>query len=307
MIQGSLSLLNMASNSALAISAIFSPLGDGLHIHSTFDASDQRIHIELPRLKLDFDSVAGCALIYSRQYRGFVVDSNQALGTLVGLSSRLILRHEQDPDNRLLLVPEGTFRYARNTDLHLTIVTVFKGTARKVNAHSIDQTSQRLIDTGNLNCNLTLAYLHAITSSHLSDPLTGRTGTEAALELLAPASVLSFGPFTSANTELLIKLAKLPPERYFYPSYLKEMQSILWDADLPSFSQHGLFSILVQKIFDQAERTKVFYQNGDFQSPSEEQLSWLSCGKLIFPSSYQSFQVLIINSQRAEYPYRSVT
>ncbi|KAJ4374686.1 hypothetical protein N0V86_007559 [Didymella sp. IMI 355093] len=112
----------------------------------------------------------------------------------------------------------------------------------------------------------------------MPDLFTRQTGTERALELLRPAGVLSFGPLTPANIEMLFRIAKLSPARFFYPHYLKEMQMISWDSNLPSMSQHGLFSICVRDIFDQARKEKVFYQNSCFAEPTKEQVNWLSSG-----------------------------
>ncbi|KAF3043485.1 hypothetical protein E8E12_009526 [Didymella heteroderae] len=136
--------------------------------------------------------------------------------------------------------------------------------------YCIDQTLERLVDTGDLQRKLLLAYLHALTYSNMPDSPTHQTGTERALELLHTPAVLSFGPLTSANIQMLFLIAKLSPAGHFYPHYLKEMQMISWDQNLSSTSQHGLFSIRVRDLFDQARKEKVFYQNTSFAEPTKE-------------------------------------
>lgn len=278
MLQGTNALLNMMSKSARVMAAILQPLEENAFIHNIFDSTTQRLRVLLPRLDLDFYVMAGDTQIYSRQYRGLILDPDQNIGTLIGFSSRLVLRKEHSAE-RLLLVPEGEVNYVKDSSRGHVSVTITKGTSKKVHSYSIDQTLQRVVAIGDLQCNLLLAYLHALTSSHMPDPLTHRTGTESALEILRSAAVLSFGPLTPDNIEMLFRIAKLSPARYFYPHYLKEMQSISWDPDLSSMSQDGLFSIYVNEIFDQARKQKVFYQNTDFAEPAEDQLNWLSSGK----------------------------
>jgi hypothetical protein len=54
----------------------------------------------------------------------------------------------------------------------------------------------RLMDNGSLHSKLFLAYLHALTSFCLPDPLLQRTGTELALSILRSAAVRSFDRLT---------------------------------------------------------------------------------------------------------------
>lgn len=240
----------MTSKSARAMATIFQPLEDVMHIHIIFDQAAQRIEIRLPRLDLGFFTSVGDTKIYSRQHRGLILDADQGIGTLIGLTSRVVLCNEHRAHERLLLIPEGTVEHTGHSKYGHVSVTIRKGTSEKVHAYNVDQILQRLVDTGNLQCKLLLAYLHALTSSNMPDSFTGQTGTDRALELLHPAAVMSFGPLTSANIETLFTIAELSPARYFYPHYLREMQMISWDHNLPSTSQHGLFSTLFKDIFD---------------------------------------------------------
>ena len=87
--------------------------------------------------------------------------------------------------------------------------------------------------------------------------MTGRTGTEEALDCLASAATRSFVELEPTEVHLLELIAQLTPRRQFFPENVRESQEVDW-SDIPSLSQHGAFQKLVGSIFDQACSSHIF-------------------------------------------------
>ena len=258
------SLISIESETAKEISRILSPLEDLLSIHIIFRQCSSSLEIQLPRLRLAFHLDAGQSYIRSRQYRGMLIDTDQSLGTLVGLRNKLILKHETE-GNRLLIVPEGLVSYHQDGD-HV-MVSINKNSAIKAHAFLIDSQIARLVDNGSLQSKLYLCYLHALTSFCLSDPFLQRSGTEQALSILGSAAVRSFDQLAEENVVLLRQIAKLAPERSFYPAHERVMQTVKWLPELGFLTQHGEFYKSVTSILVQGERSKIFYPESCVQIP----------------------------------------
>ena len=265
LVQGSTTLVNMISHSAQVLSRIFQSLEDAKHIHVVLNSITQVVDIELPRLKLCFFAGPKALEIHSHQYRGMVVDDNQNIGALVGLSNKLTLRGEHSPQERLVLIPgpknfgNQPIQYKKVSSLHHVEVTIDKDTATRIYAYSLDNCLKRILSSGDIQSQLFLCYLFALTSHCLPDPMTMKTGTESALTILQSAAVRSFDLLTEKNVELLAQIGCLSPGRHFYPQHLKEMQQIAWDDNLPALSQHPDFRASVESILDQAMKMQLFY------------------------------------------------
>jgi hypothetical protein len=106
LIKDGISLVGVKSETAKMLSGILSPLEDPLQIHTIFHHSSSSLGISLPRLQLGFHLKSGASSIQSKQFRGMSIDTDQSLGTLVGLRNKLMLKHEND-GNRLVVLPEG--------------------------------------------------------------------------------------------------------------------------------------------------------------------------------------------------------
>ncbi|KAE8351981.1 hypothetical protein BDV28DRAFT_149490 [Aspergillus coremiiformis] len=254
------SLINIESPTACTISRILAPLEDPDHIHTIFHGS--MVDVELPRLQVSFSLKPGDRLVHSRQFRGYCIDTNQSLGTLVGLHNRLILKH-QKVEKRLVLLLDGTVSIAKSND-HVAI-SVSKASNMKLHPYHIDKQLGRLVDNGTLQSKLLLCYFHGLTSFCIPDPLTGKTGTEQALSILKSAAVRSFDPLTAENLALLQNITKLSPGREFYPEHAKEMQKVAWNSELGFLTQHGLYFKEVKSLLhDKCRREFVWgikYQN----------------------------------------------
>ena len=239
------------------LSEIFKHLEDSDHIHITIDNASSLVSIELVRLQLSFNLLPGGSSIRSCQYSGYVIDSNQRIGTLIGLESKLVLREENKGKGRMILIPEGTIEYAKE-HTHMD-VRVESESIKKIHGYRIDTDLGRLEDNGSLQSKLFLCYLHALTSHFKVDKLTGLTGTEAAILILRSPAVASFRFLHSQNIDLLSKIAKLTPGRKFQPSSLKLMQQACWDERLPILSQHSAFHIEVDRLFRLTKTNLLFY------------------------------------------------
>ncbi|KAJ6191961.1 hypothetical protein J3E72DRAFT_399452 [Bipolaris maydis] len=265
--KGDTYLVSPASNTGSTISKILSPLELQSHIHILSGNSSATL-IELPRRRLGFHHTQGDSRIYSHQYKGMVVDTDQRIGTLSGLATILILKYEQGTEHRLVLIPEGGVTYSTTAMGHVS-VSVRLDTAWKTHAYQVDEILGRLIDNGSLQSKLFLCYLHALTSHCLPDTLTGHTGTEAALSILRSGAVSSFDVLTAANIDLLKVIAQLTPGRKFYPSHKEVMQDVHWDENLSSMSQNPGFYTAVEELFSISRRTKLLYPNDIYVDPPE--------------------------------------
>jgi hypothetical protein len=281
--RGKSSLMNIDTEAARVIANIFCPLEDSLFLHISFNVASERVDIELPRLRLAFFFNVGSDAVASRQYQGMFIDPSQNVGTLFGLTSKLVLKSAEG--SRRVLIPEGSVSWAweesepseekisgysgkaevTSTDSSFTelgtshvSVSVQRGILR-VHAYRVDDQLGRLVGSGSMQSMLSLCYLHALTSYCLPDPLIGLTGTEQALTILSSAAVRSFDILDQDNLNTLNLIAQLAPKRSFYPEHLQEMQTIQWDHDLSFLSQHSQLYLEIRDIFTQAIRSKPLY------------------------------------------------
>ena len=260
-----LHLINVESPTVKLLSQFLEPIEKSFTVHCIFNPVSSALHIDIPRLRLEFSLQSGCSSIQSRQYRGMSIDADQSLETLVGLQNKLVLVHETSKD-RLVLVPEGTVSWDRDGD-HVAVNIGWQSDSR-VHAFSIDRQRGRLADNGSLQSKLHLCFLHALTSFCLPDPLTQRTGTEEALSILRSGSVRSFDQLQPENCDILGKIAALTPKRCYYPENERVMQSVYWCHDLGYLAQHGDFYLEVVEILQQNHRMRIFHPDTSVRHPS---------------------------------------
>lgn len=177
---------------------------------------------------------------------------------LNGLVSKLVLR-KLDQSSRIVIVPDGPVDFRKYHD-HVRINIDTGEDQIQHHQFLIDSQLRRLVDNGSLRSRLFKIYLHAVTSYYLPDILTGRTGTEEALECLAQASTQSFMAFDNHEAELLKNLARLSPSRKYYPKHLKTMETVTW-RKFPALQQHDRFFELVESIKARAASVQVFQQS----------------------------------------------
>jgi len=213
------------------------------------------------------------------------VDQDQSLGTLHGLQNKLLLRDDKNRRRRLFL-PEAQVSYSKITEHPVRVsVSVAKDMATKLHVLDVDTMLGRLVDNGSLHGKLFLAYIHALTSFCLPDPLTGKTGTEQALSILSSAAVRSFSQLSESDADLLVKIARLTPKRNYYPVHLQDMQEITWDNNLSFLSQRGEFVKIVSTLLNQANTTRILYPEVKFELPDIDVGSWFLHSRDLIRSS----------------------
>ncbi|KAH7114591.1 hypothetical protein EDB81DRAFT_702529 [Dactylonectria macrodidyma] len=254
------------SSMAQRIAGILSPLEAPLDLHMLYDAQESALEVRVPGLQLEFLLRAGESTIQSRQFRDMHIDLDQSVGTLVGFKSKLVLRSDQDPPTRMLILPEGYVHFQRFSD-HVT-VNVAYGTADRVQAYRIDDLLGRLIADTKLESKLYLAYIHALTSSCLPDPFLRRTGTEEALHILGSASVRAPCPLSRIAHDRLNLIAALAPSRAFYPTYEKVMQTVDWSSKLSFLAQDDRLYTVTKEILGRSGEIGFLYPHRNIE-PSE--------------------------------------
>lgn len=266
------SVVGMGTLTSQRISKVLDPLVATARTHNLLQKSGttKTLLISIPALRLSFTLAHHSGLLVSKEYRSMAVDPDQSLGTLVGLRSKIVLKHLAS-DERMVLVPEAeSVEYRqKNAHAHVTVV-VAKASIHTVHALRVDPQLGRLLDNGELGCKLFLAYLHALTSFCLADPLTHRTGTEQALTILRSAAVRSLDQLSQNQINMLSRVARLSPRRCYYPAYLRVMQTVHWDKSLSFLSQHGHFTTAVNSLLQQAEQMLIFYPGAHLKFPHLE-------------------------------------
>lgn len=212
----------------------------------------RRVQVELSRQQLNF-FVNENGLLRSTQLQSDV-DPDQDIGTWYGLCSKLVCRNFTNPGERTVLVPVGRLRAVR-MNYHVRIdIEPSNGYAWfKVNAV-----------LGRLDCAAEppliymKALLHAYTSFVVPDRLTGRTGTEEAIQWLQSAICQPWQPLSYMSLEKLHQLAALTPSRAYYPADMRTMKMDYWDEGLPEGLQNALLRPLVDRIMKTSDTLSIF-------------------------------------------------
>ncbi|KAF7555952.1 hypothetical protein G7Z17_g1782 [Cylindrodendrum hubeiense] len=255
-------LLAPAGVLAQRIAAILSPLEEPLSLHILYEVNKNALEVYVPRLQLSFLMDSKTTALRSKQYRGMQIDADQSIGTLVGLASKLVLRSQDDPKTRMVIIPEGNVQYSQSTgspsDHHVN-VSVTYGSAHRVQAWQIDNLLGRLAADCKVENKLYLAYIHALTSFCLPDPFLRRTGTEEALEILGSASVRAPCPLSQFAQKTLGLIAALAPGRSFCPINEEMMQGVSWSPILRCTSQDDRFYKITQEILARSREIDFLY------------------------------------------------
>ena len=255
-----------------AIYNVFSPLEPNIFdLFITFcstNDSTQPLSISLPRYNLAFTVTEGVLSCIS--HRGFIVDSDEDIGTLYGLSNKLVLcRPSKIGRERKLIVPIGSIKPSSDGANHpvVPIAVTSDAVSVKYRVYEVDGLLGRLREA-TFSDRLYRLYLHALTSHQLVDPLTKRTGTEEALEGLKRASSFSFQTLNSEDTALLKQLGRLTPLRSLYSRQTRTMQNVQRHITLPPTLEHHDFAEAVQKIWSHWQTIRVLYS--EFQGETRD-------------------------------------
>ncbi|KAF2217449.1 hypothetical protein CERZMDRAFT_92099 [Cercospora zeae-maydis SCOH1-5] len=255
------SVAGIGSKTSQHLANILEPFAEARRIHNIVQSSSSGdvLHIDIPMLRIGFLLSPRSSVLESREYRSMVVDENQLVGTLVGFKSKIVLKPAGARDlhhgPRMVLVPESSSVSYSRRDEHVT-VAVSKAGISKVHALSIDVDLCRLTYSGDIG--LYMAYLHALTSFCLIDPLTRKSGTEQSLSIMRSAATHSFDRLSQDHIHLLELLASLSPGREYYPKRLRSMQVVSWDSQLSYLSQHGHFAQAAEDLLQRCCRAAIF-------------------------------------------------
>ncbi|KAM0718943.1 hypothetical protein Q7P37_006015 [Cladosporium fusiforme] len=261
-------VVGLHTPTARAISSILKPIADPARIHCVFQSTNQVLQVDVPAHDLSFFLDKGDSLLKSKEFRTMAIDKNQGLGTLIGFTHKLMLKSSSG--GRMLLLPEAdvTCTQARR---HVVARLVGTASIRKIHAIHVDTKLDRLVDSGDIGCKIYLAYLHALTSFCLTDPLTHMTGTEQALTILRSCAVRSFSQLSQENVYMLSSIAGLSPGRCYYPPGKFVMQTVTWNSKVSFMAQHAGLRLAVQEIFQQSRDASVFYPEIRLSFPTLKQ------------------------------------
>jgi len=225
--------------------------------------SSGNLHISLPRYNLNF-SIGARGDLECRELPNLSIASKQAFGALFGLKNKLVLEPKDGIGRRKVIVPDGKIVVAPTSYYMMchpeVTVELPEDAGHRVNMfiYEVDELIGRLVDDGRLMSWYLLTYLHILTSSHLMDPLTHRTGVQQALTMLESARSFAFTQLTAVDNYLLQLILDLTPVRRYYPHFLTSMEQVDWNGAISPLSQSDLFAPLVEAILDHGSNQALF-------------------------------------------------
>ncbi|KAH7012262.1 uncharacterized protein B0I36DRAFT_356334 [Microdochium trichocladiopsis] len=255
----STTVIGLHTPTSKTLAKILSTLEEEARIHCFLSADHEGLDIELPGLRSRFYLEAGDTAVSCRDFRGMIVDEDQQIGTLVGLSNKVVLKSTSLSPDRIVLVPNGSPQ-AKRTRAHVSL-HISEGPSKCLYPYRVDTPLGRLVDGGDLQGKRFLYLLHALTSFCMPDQLTSRTGTEEALRILQSAAVRSADGLTQISISTLKMIAGLTPKREFYPRHLRVMQTMHFDNKVGVLAQHDGFVDKVQVMLDQATDKKFLHES----------------------------------------------
>ncbi|OLN95467.1 hypothetical protein CCHL11_05172 [Colletotrichum chlorophyti] len=223
------------------VSRIFQGFEQKQHL-LVYQPTARHLQVELRRHQLLF-YVNPRQLLESPQL-GSEIDSNQDAGTWYGLESKLVFRNPRDLQQRSILIPLGELHARRQGDTMLVNTLPCNIYGRFV----INKTLGRIDCAAEPLLLYFKALLHAYTSSVFPDPLTGRTGTEEALQFLSSGVCQPWSPLNAGSVGALSKISQLTPRHEYYPTEMKSMKIDYWADSLTESVQHERFRPLVEQI-----------------------------------------------------------
>ncbi|KAG2113634.1 hypothetical protein BD769DRAFT_1364038 [Suillus cothurnatus] len=262
--QGQSTLFDIHSPTFRMIAKTLSPLEDFRYLAVTrrVEAGQTVVKVDLPRFGLSF-FIDGDGDLHSHDQRGMVVDKNQSTGTMLGLVNQLILRpkDQQTYSNRRVIIPQGVIKAEpRGHHIQVTIHAASDAVRRPYHCYTVDMELCRLAGNIGLTSKLYKAYLHAVCSAHVPDPLTKRTGLEEAMCLLQSATCYSFMNLDPIDCELLTRLGSLTVDRTWHDTQKMCIQDVHWQDGLSSYVQCCAFYHAARKILQYAQKLQMLQE-----------------------------------------------
>ncbi|ATZ54876.1 hypothetical protein BCIN_11g01980 [Botrytis cinerea B05.10] len=224
---------------------------------TVYQPARNNLTVELKRLSLSF-TVNHKKYLASSQLHA-EIDADQDCGTWYGLRSKIVLRDTINPRVRSILVPmPGNDPNSIKSRCH--------GIHVQVHIENIGEYGRFFVnDTlGRIDCSAepwqlyTKALLHSMTSFLLPDILTKRTGTEEAVACLTSGLYQPWIPLNLTSRLCLLKIARLSPDRGYYPEDGKSMQKVGWNDKWTTTIQYDGYESIVQEIIDKSDDLERF-------------------------------------------------
>ncbi|PVF94234.1 hypothetical protein CPB86DRAFT_53513 [Serendipita vermifera] len=243
------------------------PHSDGLLVTVDQEHLVSQPSVYLPRHDLTF-RVNSSNRLECQSFPGFVLDLNfRGISTLIGLKTMVSLRNGDDMSSqRKIIVPKGAISTTLELHGHPSITIALREQGGYF-AYDIDDILGRLQGSRSVESDLFLVQLHAVTSSSLPDDLTGRSGTNEALDYLSSSSSFSMYAISEEARGYLDNLAALTPARTNLSPSPQITETVKWDPNLPILSQHPAFLHLVESILEYWRKFAVFHPLGDLLKP----------------------------------------
>eukprot|EP00117_Sycon_ciliatum_P022035 scpid7885/ scgid19127/ len=246
--------------------------------------ADQDVLVRMPQLGLSFNYAisGGESRLESVEHRGWLVDTDQAIGTLLGLRNYLVLtecKHERSAGaekKRCIIVPHGAgMRRGRQHYLDTSLVVpvlIDSDALRKPPffRYELNASLRQLTGPFDRAAWLFLALLHAVTSTTNPDPFTGLTGLEAALNILQSARCWSCRPYDDSTRKLLQDVRRLSPKRSPYPGRNFIGQTVQWPPGLSSYSASDAYAIQVDRLLKHSKQLSFLFDSTHSASQSSE-------------------------------------
>jgi hypothetical protein len=136
LVKGDHFLLSATSQTAKTISTSLQALERPAYMSFVLCGGAVKAH--LPRLQLSFSLQASSDRLLSDNYAGFVLDSDQSIGTLFGLANRLVLCSEGSEvrlRERIVLIPHGNVNFS----------TITSGMAVEISSKDLTTISNKIV------------------------------------------------------------------------------------------------------------------------------------------------------------------
>lgn len=250
-VQTQLQMLDTKSDIFGKIIVRFSRLEHPKHILAFFENA-HIVNVELLRMNLKFQINLKTKDWICKEFNGMRISLTQNVGTLYGLNHGLVLESQADANIKTILIPNG------NVEMKRTVDHVFVRIKTEENLHSppfyqykVDELCRQLKSSdGSYSSWFYLAYLHAVTSHGETEPFTGLSGTERALQILQSAFAWSSSPYEPEATELLMMIADLTPLR----TLNNDMQLVGWPDNIPHRSAQDCYLFIAKKLLEDSQR-----------------------------------------------------
>ncbi|KAG1892808.1 hypothetical protein F4604DRAFT_1913503 [Suillus subluteus] len=271
--RGQSTLFDVHSPAFHMIAKTLRPMEKSKYLIVTCSADEGQtvVKVDLPRFGLSF-FIDRDGELHSRDQRGMVVDEDQSTGTMLGLVNQLVLRPKDRRhtfSDRCVIIPQGDV-VVKHKDHHVQVTIQHSPNHVRHHYHcyTVDVELCRLTGNVGLTNKLYKAYLHAVCSAHVPDPLTKRTGVEEAMCLLQSAACYSFMKLDPFDCKLLARIASLTVDRTWYTTAHRSSQEVHWQHGLSSYVQSCAFYHAARNIVQYAQKLQVLSETPVTVCPS---------------------------------------